>query len=73
MCGIAGVLQTDQSQADPALLRRMIRMIRHRGPDEMGVHTDGPLGIAHARLSIIDPAGGQQPMGSPDGDSLYDN
>lgn len=36
--------------------------VRHRGPDEAGVHLDGPVGLGHRRLSIIDVADGQQPM-----------
>jgi len=72
MCGIAGVVNFDGELVAPQLLRRMIDMIRHRGPDASGVHTDcpvgsgGAVGLAHARLSIIDLSGGQQPM--PNGD-----
>ncbi len=66
MCGIAGVLNEDGARADPALLRRMIGRIAHRGPDDNGVFTDGPAGLAHARLSIIDLAGGHQPMPNRD-------
>jgi asparagine synthase (glutamine-hydrolysing) len=47
------------------LVRRTIRRIGYRGPD--GAGTQGALGLAHARLSIIDVAGGQQPMASRDG------
>ena len=67
MCGIAGILHMSGKVADPALLSRMIGAIRHRGPDDMGVHTDRNVGIAHARLSIIDLAGGLQPMSIADG------
>jgi asparagine synthase (glutamine-hydrolysing) len=45
----------------------MIEMVRHRGPDEHGVFVDREAGLAHARLSIIDLAGGQQPMVTQDG------
>jgi asparagine synthase (glutamine-hydrolysing) len=62
MCGIAGVLNLKGERADPGLLHRMIGMVRYRGPDDCGVYTDGPLGLAHARLSIIDVSGGHQPM-----------
>jgi asparagine synthase (glutamine-hydrolysing) len=53
--------------ADRRLLERMIGAIRHRGPDDEGVFTDGCVGLAHARLSIIDVAGGHQPMSNDDG------
>ena len=49
-------------------LWRMIAPLRHRGPDDEGIWTDGRVGLAHARLSIIDlSAAGHQPMASPDG------
>lgn len=68
MCGIAGILEFD-SQRRPSLegLRRMASMLTHRGPDEEGFYSSGPIGLAHRRLSIIDLASGQQPMSSPDG------
>jgi len=59
---IAGVLNSDGRPADPNLLRRMIGTIRHRGPDGTGIYSDQNMGLAHARLSIIDIAGGAQPM-----------
>lgn len=62
MCGIAGALRFDDRPASAEHLRRMTRALRHRGPDAEGVWTDGPVGFGHARLSIIDIAGGQQPM-----------
>jgi asparagine synthase (glutamine-hydrolysing) len=40
----------------------MIEAIRYRGPDDVGIHSHGPIGLAHARLRIIDPTGGHQPM-----------
>jgi asparagine synthase (glutamine-hydrolysing) len=67
MCGIAGYLQFDDGPPKRALLRRMISSLLHRGPDATGVHTAGPAGLAHARLSIIDLAGGAQPMSTVDG------
>ena len=68
MCGIAGILEFDEGRK-PSFegLRRMARVLRHRGPDEEGFHQEGPVGFAHRRLSIIDLASGKQPMGSPDG------
>ena len=45
----------------------MIATLAHRGPDERGIHVGEGVGLAHARLSIIDLATGQQPMQGPDG------
>ncbi len=64
MCGIAGYVNLDEAPADAALLARMIHTLQHRGPDGYGVKTLGHAGLAHARLSIIDLAGGTQPMTS---------
>lgn len=62
MCGIAGSLQLHDGSVDREQLRRMIGTIHHRGPDDIGIYSHGPIGLAHARLSIIDLAGGHQPM-----------
>jgi asparagine synthase (glutamine-hydrolysing) len=71
MCGIGGFLWLREEAAAfdaPARLRAMIETLRHRGPDDEGIWTDGVCGHAHARLSIIDlSAAGHQPMGSADG------
>lgn len=67
MCGICGVLNLDSAPVDPKVVVQMAEMIRHRGPDENGVHTDGKIGLGHRRLSIIDVACGQQPMPNADG------
>src|SRR5262245_1993636 len=67
MCGIAGFLRADGAPADVRLLRRMTDVIAHRGPDGEGFHVDGPLGLGHRRLAIIDLDSGAQPMVSPDG------
>lgn len=68
MCGIAGLLHSDPRR--PASLDRVTAMcgtIVHRGPDDAGTFVDGPVGLGMRRLSIIDLAGGHQPMRSPDG------
>src|SRR6266478_6414904 len=70
MCGISGFLIAGGAPPAPELEARlwaMIAMLRHRGPDDEGVWTDGRAGLAHARLSIIDlsPAG-HQPMANAD-------
>jgi asparagine synthase (glutamine-hydrolysing) len=62
MCGIAGVLNLSGKHFAPDLPERMIHTIRHRGPDGTGFHSDRHVGLGHARLSIIDIAGGSQPM-----------
>jgi asparagine synthase (glutamine-hydrolysing) len=67
VCGIAGVSHFDASPADPRLLRRMLGHLHHRGPDERGVYLDGGVGLGHTRLSILDLAGGRQPMSNEDG------
>jgi asparagine synthase (glutamine-hydrolysing) len=69
MCGIAGIVSLREGLAPPSreALARMAGALFHRGPDEHGLYRDAHAGLAHARLSIIDPAGGQQPLGSLDG------
>src|SRR5213593_4390961 len=66
MCGIAGYVNWSGEPVDCDRLHQMIGIIRHRGPDAEGVFVDGPVGLAHARLSIIDIAGGRQPMTNED-------
>lgn len=68
MCGISGILYHDSSQTVVEdVLRRSADAIAHRGPDAAGYWTEGNVGLAHRRLSIIDLAGGDQPMGNEDG------
>ena len=62
MCGIAGSLHLHGALANREFLQQMIGTIRYRGPDDVGIYIDGSVGLAHARLSIIDLAGGHQPM-----------
>ncbi|WP_424627545.1 asparagine synthase (glutamine-hydrolyzing) [Bradyrhizobium sp. SYSU BS000235] len=68
MCGIAGYAGLDLA-AEPAaaLLRRMCDSIRHRGPDDDGYFAENSVGLGMRRLSIIDIAGGHQPMEAGDG------
>ncbi len=68
MCGIAGFVNLDGAPADRDVLCRMIRTLRHRGPDGFGATALGNVGLAHARLSIIDLATGAQPMTTPGSD-----
>jgi asparagine synthase (glutamine-hydrolysing) len=67
MCGIAGYLDLTGEPQPAAILERMTSALRHRGPDGAGVYHDGPAWLGHRRLSIIDVAGGQQPMFNEDG------
>src|SRR5206468_1446479 len=63
MCGICGEYNFgDLAPVDANGLRRMNRTLVHRGPDDEGYHIDGPVGLGFRRLSIIDLAGGHQPM-----------
>ena len=67
MCGIAGILSlTDSDPVAEAPLRRMLTMLRHRGPDEFGIYLGDGIGLGHARLSILDLSGGQQPIANED-------
>lgn len=66
MCGITGMLLRDAT-CDSETLTRMRDLVAHRGPDDAGNHIDGPLGLGHRRLSIIDLGGGHQPMSTADG------
>jgi asparagine synthase (glutamine-hydrolysing) len=65
MCGIAGYLLRDEP-AREAAVRAMCAQIRHRGPDDEGVHIDGGCGIGMRRLSIIDLSTGHQPVSNED-------
>jgi asparagine synthase (glutamine-hydrolysing) len=68
MCGIVGILNLYEPQPIPdIILRQMLGMIRHRGPDEFGVYRDDWANLGNARLSIVDLGGGQQPIGNEDG------
>jgi len=71
MCGIVGVLDWGgKHPPDLGLLRRMLGIIRHRGPDEFGLYADHQAGIGCARLSIVDLSTGQQPITNED-ESLW--
>ncbi|MBI5625530.1 MAG: asparagine synthase (glutamine-hydrolyzing) [Elusimicrobia bacterium] len=63
MCGICGFTGTSTDEA----LRRMAGAIVHRGPDEEGFYADDSASLGMRRLSIVDPATGQQPVSNEDG------
>lgn len=67
MCGIAGIFDPTGSGIDQEALIRSGETLRHRGPDDDGIHTDGYIGLVFRRLSIIDLESGAQPMSNEDG------
>ncbi len=67
MCGIAGMVQTHPDGAvTEAVIQQMCQAIVHRGPDDEGVFVKGGVGLGMRRLSIIDLAGGHQPLFNED-------
>ena len=67
MCGICGVAYADKHRTvATSQVVAMRDCLTHRGPDDGGVHIDGNIGLGHRRLSIIDLAGGHQPMANED-------
>ena len=63
MCGIAGLVYSDRTRpCDQRTVTAMTGIMPYRGPDDSGVFLDGPAGLGHRRLSIIDLGGGHQPM-----------
>jgi asparagine synthase (glutamine-hydrolysing) len=71
MCGIAGQFNFARREpVDPEAIRRMAASISHRGPDDEGYFIAGPVGLGFRRLSIIDLAGGHQPM-SDTGETVW--
>ena len=66
MCGITGYVNADGRPVDRSVLERMNHAIIHRGPDEDGFYVRENVGLAMRRLSIIDLAGGQQPIHNAD-------
>jgi asparagine synthase (glutamine-hydrolysing) len=67
MCGIAGIVTRDGHAVDTAEVRSMCAVIRHRGPDDEGIHGGSGAALGMRRLSIIDPEAGRQPVGNEDG------
>src|SRR5580693_4879074 len=65
MCGIAGVVNSEQG-VDAATIRRMCQSIVHRGPDDEGIFVKDGAGLGVRRLSVIDLAGGHQPVFNED-------
>src|SRR5262245_35691873 len=74
MCGIAGIYrlgerppEESERAADRALVKRMLRAMEYRGPDDEGIEGVGRTTLGARRLSILDVVGGHQPLASPDG------
>ncbi|MDZ7697290.1 MAG: asparagine synthase (glutamine-hydrolyzing) [Deltaproteobacteria bacterium] len=67
MCGICGIYNFDHTlPVNPAEIHAMNQTLRHRGPDDEGSYVEGPVGLGIRRLSIIDVAGGRQPIANED-------
>ena len=67
MCGICGIIHLNPGNTVcENALKRVNATLRHRGPDDEGVYRDGNVGLAMCRLSIIDVAGGHQPIPNED-------
>jgi asparagine synthase (glutamine-hydrolysing) len=68
MCGIAGIVAADRLHPDERARALAMRdVLTHRGPDGAGLHADARAVLAHRRLSIVDLAGGHQPLANEDG------
>src|SRR5947208_6415176 len=67
MCGIAGFVTTVFRGDSRDVVHRMVTALRHRGPDDQGEYVDAQAALGSCRLSIIDLAGGRQPIGNENG------
>lgn len=71
MCGICGIVNLGEAQRpEKRVIHQMLEMLRHRGPDGFGIYSDAQAALGNARLSIIDLATGDQPIGNED-ESLW--
>ena len=68
MCGISGMIGIAQEEDT---IVKMLATMHHRGPDDSGVYRCGDAALLHARLAVIDLAGGRQPMEYSDGSESY--
>src|SRR5215510_4136204 len=66
MCGIAGIVSAEPDGVEAATIHRMCETLVHRGPDDEGVLVKDGAGLGMRRLSIIDLAGGHQPVFNED-------
>ena len=67
MCGFAGIARSEPGGITREVLACMGAAIQHRGPDGAGVFIGDDIGLAHVRLSVVDLAGGAQPLANEDG------
>lgn len=70
MCGIFGYMHRQGSSVAPEILKLMGNSIKHRGPDDQGIHKGNGYALGNQRLSIIDIKGGHQPFVSDDGNII---
>jgi asparagine synthase (glutamine-hydrolysing) len=66
MCGIVGQARRDGRAVSPGLIQAMCAGVEHRGPDQRGVHVEGPIGLGIQRLAVIDLVTGDQPVHNED-------
>jgi asparagine synthase (glutamine-hydrolysing) len=67
MCGICGLVGSNQPESIEAVVERMVGQMPHRGPDDQGIFLDHSVALGMRRLSIIDLSGGNQPVLNEDG------
>ncbi len=67
MCGIAGIIDYTGKETINSVIEMMLRTITYRGPDESGIYVSPAAALGNVRLSIVDLAGGQQPLSDPTG------
>lgn len=67
MCGICFIYNSTERSADTSLIAPMVQSLDHRGPDACDYFVESGIALGHSRLSIVDIAGGKQPMFSGDG------
>ena len=68
MCGLCGAINFNADPVEESVIRRMMALQKHRGPDDEGLFLEKNAGLGFVRLSIIDlSSAGHQPMSSPDG------
>lgn len=73
MCGICGWISPAENTIDADVLKRMVSVLRHRGPDDSGYWFSKNVGLGHTRLSIIDLNTGDQPMSDMYGTTIVFN
>ena len=66
MCGLCGFINKAKKEEKEKIIAEMASKIIHRGPDSEGIYADNNIAVAFRRLSIIDLAGGSQPIFNED-------